>query len=473
MQGQAWLESRVEETPDAPALALPGRKLTWRELLEEATACAQRLVESGVAPGDRVATLLGSVDFAVRVHGIWRLGATVLPLNLRLSVPEFVFQLRDARAPWLLHGGGSLAARASEIAAELPSLRTLAVSSLASGDATIRTPRLAPSHPLAILYTSGTTGKPKGAVLSVANFVASALSSQQLLGSGPGDRCLACLPLFHVGGISLLVRSVVHGSCVHVQEGFEAEAVAQAIDRDGISDVSLVATTLSRLLEARGDAKAPETLRNVLVGGGPVPEPLLQAARSLGYPVAPTYGLTEAASQVATRAPADHAAQGLRPLPNVQVRVDADGDAPGEILVRGPTVMSGYLGRPQETEHALRDGWLHTGDVGRIHPDGTLTVLDRRRDLIVSGGENIYPAEIEAVILGHPRVAEVGVGRRDDTRYGARPVAWYVGDAEADEVAAYCRDRLASFKVPVGFHRVASLPRTAAGKLKRFELSEP
>ena len=229
---------------------------------------------------------------------------------------------------------------------------------------------------------------------------------------------------------------------------------------------------LSRVLAARGDAKAPPTLRNVLVGGGPVPEPLLQAARSLGYPVAPTYGLTEATSQVATRAPSDHVALGLRPLPGVEVRVDAEGVAAGEILVRGPIVMSGYLCRPEEAERVLRDGWLHTGDVGCMHSDGTLTVLDRRRDLIVSGGENIYPAEIEAVILAHPQVAEAGVGRRADPRYGGRPVAWFVGQANEQEVATFCRERLASFKVPVDFHKVAALPRTAAGKLKRFELTE-
>ncbi len=477
----SWLESRAADTPHAPALRLPGRRqLSFAQLADEAAVVASGLAQAGVAPGDVVATLLGSADFASVVHGIWRCGATVLPVNPRLTEPEVTFQLGDAGVRFLAHGPAELADRAGALALQVPFLtgltglttRSAKRSALPDG-APPAAPTL-PERPLAILYTSGTTGRPKGAVLTAANFLASARASQQHLGSRAGDRCLACMPLFHVGGLSILVRSLLAGSCVQVQEGFDPGAVARALEDDEITDVSFVANMLARVIAARGDAKAPASLRNVLVGGGPVPEPLLQQARSLGYPVAPTYGLTEATSQVATRAPDDDSAQGLRPLPGVELRVGPD----GEICVRGEIVMSGYLGRPDETAKTLRDGWLHTGDLGQLHADGTLTVLDRRRDLIVSGGENIYPAELETVLLAHPQVAEVGIGRRSDARYGARPVAWFVPAPETpaptpDELLAFCRSRLAAFKLPVAFHRVEALPRTAAGKLKRFLLVEP
>jgi O-succinylbenzoic acid--CoA ligase len=481
-----WLLERAARTPKAPALSLAGgvagdsareaRALDWSELASEARAMAAVLAQAGVEPGDRVATLLRSSEFAIVAHAVWLRGATLLPLNLRLAAPELVFQLRDAEARLLVHGDGELAARADEVAAAVPTLAKAAggvgASLRAATDEAVASPAFARA-PLAILYTSGTTGRPKGAVLSAASFLASAEASRRHLGSRPDDRCLACMPLFHVGGLSILVRSLLLGSCVEVQDGFDAEAVAAALHANRITDVSFVANMLARVLDVRGERRAPAALRTVLLGGGPVPEPLLREARGRGYPVAPTYGLTEACSQVATRAPGDDGAAGLRPLPGVDLRIAAD----GEILVRGPMLMDRYWKRPAETSRALRDGWLHTGDVGRLHADGTLTVLDRRRDLIVSGGENVYPAEIEEVLLAHPDVAEAGVGPRPDPRYGARPVAWIVarpGRTPVDaELAAFCRERLAAFKLPVGFHRVSELPRTAAGKLKRFELVEP
>jgi O-succinylbenzoic acid--CoA ligase len=479
-----WLLSRAAATPEAPALVLESQSLSWAELAGAACGIADALTAAGVGPGDVVATLLGSADFARVVHGVWLRGATVLPVNLRLAEPEMAFQLQDAGARLLVASGDG---RSEVLAARVPDLRVLSLcpdalpcgGPCAESEAGLaRAP--ASQQPLAILYTSGTTGRAKGVVLSAGNFLASAAASGRHLGSRGDDRVLACMPLFHVGGLSILVRSLLQGSCVQVQEGFEPAAVVRALEGDGITDVSFVANMLARVLEARGGAKSPVSLRNLLVGGGPVPEPLLALARARGYPVAPTYGLTEATSQVATRAPGDDRAVGLRALPGVQLEIDGAGHddrAEGEILVRGPTVMSGYQGRPEETARQLRGGWLHTGDIGRIHADGSLTVLDRRSDLIVSGGENVYPAEIESVLLTHPAVAEAGAGRRADRRFGSRPVAWLVPVAGAslsdDELARFCRERLAAFKVPVAFHIAERLPRTSAGKLKRSELVEP
>jgi O-succinylbenzoic acid--CoA ligase len=237
---------------------------------------------------------------------------------------------------------------------------------------------------------------------------------------------------------------------------------------------------LSRVLDERGARRAPPQLRCILLGGGPAPDSLLERARELGFPIAPTYGLTEATSQVATRAPGDGCV-GLRPLVCNQIRI-ADGHdrdlpdgEPGELLVRGPTVMREYVNRPEETARVLRGGWLHTGDVAVRAGDGSLEILERRSDLIISGGENVYPSEVEQVLLAHPTVAEAAVTGIDDPDFGQRAAAWLVPRAGAkpdpEQLRAHCREHLAAYKVPVEFRTVSTLPRNAAGKLLRRQLT--
>jgi O-succinylbenzoic acid--CoA ligase len=246
---------------------------------------------------------------------------------------------------------------------------------------------------------------------------------------------------------------------------------------------------LQRMLAERDGRPFPATLRCVLLGGGPAPASLLEQCASLGVPVAQTYGLTETCSQVATLAPED----ALRKLGSAgkvlypsELRIEPQGggatmaiDGSGEILVRGPIVMAGYWGRPDETARAIVDGWLHTGDVGRLDEDGYLYVLDRRDDLIVTGGENVYPAEVEAALLSHPLVLEAGVVGMADDRWGQRVVAIVrLAGAEppapiAELLRTHCRERLAAYKVPAEIRVVgASLPRTASGKLRRGALRE-
>jgi len=321
-------------------------------------------------------------------------------------------------------------------------------------------------------------------LLSYGNFLASAAACAALLGNGADDRWLACMPLFHVGGLSILLRSVLAGSAAVIHPSFDAQAVSDAIDSQRITFVSLVPVMLQRLLVVRGERAAPPHLRCVLLGGAAVPRGLLERARRLAFPVAPSYGLTEACSQVATCPPGSGAADppGLLPLPGIELRIVDEGGCElspalaGEICVRGPMVMRGYWQCPEATASALRKGWLHTGDLGRLDPGGRLQVLDRRDDLIVSGGENIYPAEVEAVLLEHDAVAEAAVTGVADAEFGERPVAWIVeGEgAQLDEaqLREHCRAHLAAYKVPLRFHRVASLPRNAAGKLLRRELRE-
>jgi O-succinylbenzoic acid--CoA ligase len=453
---------------------------------------ARRLAVLGVRGGHRVGVLLSNgAPFAEVVHACMRLGAVLLPLNLRLTPGELAWQVRDAGARVVLYDASteSKAIELRTLAEEVVVARVDEAARVDSEPPT-NTPlrdRAEPHEPLAIVYTSGTTGAPKGAVLSYSNFWWSAVGSALNLGVHADDRWLAPLPLFHVGGLSVLTRSAIYGTTAVLHDGFDAERVSAAIDDEGITLVSLVPTMLHRLLDARGDRPVPSSLRCVLLGGGPAPRPLLERCARLGIPVSQTYGLTECCSQVATLAPSDalkKLGSAGRPLyPNELRLAGTDGADPspgegGEILVRGPVVTSGYWNRPDATASAIVDGWFRTGDFGMLDDEGYLYVLDRRDDLIVTGGENVYPAEVEGVLLAHPCVAEAAVIGEADAEWGQRVVAVVrlveeAGEGVVEELRSHCRASLAAYKVPREV-RISGepLPRTASGKLRRGVLRE-
>lgn len=455
-----WLRSRAITVPDRIALVIGKRQWSFEQLDMEADLTARRLAHLGVVEGDRVATLLNAgLLAAVLPHATLRLGAAIVPLNTRLATTEIDWQIEDI-APRVVINDESM------------------LDGMNERDVPLRLAHPAESV-MAVIYTSGTSGRPKGAMLTVGNFWWSAVGSALNLGNHTGDRWLACLPLFHVGGLSILVRSTIYGITAVVHDGFDADAVNRAIDEEKVSIVSVVSIMLQRMLDARKDKAYPQTLRCVLLGGGPAPRDLLERCASLGIPVVQTYGLTETCSQVATISPDDSLRKpgsAGRPLYPNELRISSE----GEILVRGPVVMAGYAGRPADTRDAIVDGWLHTGDAGVIDDDGFLHVLDRRDDLIISGGENIYPAEIEAVLASHPAVAEAGVIGVSDSTWGQRVVAIVRLNASQDaaqfdgaELASHCSERIARFKTPREFHFTTdALPRTASGKLRRSALRE-
>jgi O-succinylbenzoic acid--CoA ligase len=336
------------------------------------------------------------------------------------------------------------------------------------------------------MYTSGTTGKPKGVIITYGMQWWNASSSALNLGHSPDDRWLACLPLFHIGGLSILMRSVIYGISVILLDKFDEQAVNQAIQQDSVTIVSVVAVMLQRMLTALSKqgqkTHYPATLRCVLLGGGPAPRPLLEQCAQLNIPVAQTYGLTESCSQAVTLAPSDalrKLGSAGRPLLPVQIQIRQEnqparaGEA-GVIYLQGPTITPGYADRPDATAEAFQDGWFCTGDLGYLDADGYLYVLDRRSDLIISGGENVYPAEIESVLLAHPAVAEAGVCGQTDPHWGQVAIAFiktHPGQAtEAAEILAYAQQRLARYKVPRAIYFVAELPRNSSGKLLRREL---
>jgi O-succinylbenzoic acid--CoA ligase len=471
----SWLLERASRTPRGAAVVQDGRAVSWEALAQRVVALASGLRARGVVSGDVVALDADGLSFVEAFHAIDVCGAVLLPLNARLTPSEAAFPLREAGARLLLHAGPEAAARAAR-QTQVASVALDAVAARGAGGSAAPA-RAAGDAPLALVYTSGTTGTPRGAVLTRANFTASARASERHLGVTRGDRWLLCLPLFHVGGLSVLVRSALSGFPAVVQARFDADAVSRALEEEAITLVSLVPTMLERVLDVRGRRPAPPALRCVLLGGAAASDPLLARAAGRGVPVAPTYGLTEAASQVAT-CPLDRvrtpSGAGLAALDGVELRIADPSRGVGEIRVRGPMVMRGYRSRPAESAAALAGGWLHTGDLGALDSAGRLHVVGRRSDRIVSGGENVDPAEVEAVLSAHPAVREAAVAAVPDAGFGERPAAWLVpcqGELPADdELRRFCRERLAGYKVPVAFAVVGALPRNDSGKLLRREL---
>ncbi len=449
----AWIEHAAARRPERVALEGPEGTLTYAELLYEARALERRLVAAGGRRGARIAVeLAGGLDFVVALHACDLADVAIVPIDLRLTEAER--GRRRAGAALCIRGSlGELAAAGD--AATQPQRGGLEAADAQPADARV----------LAVMHTSGTTAEPKRIELTRGNFLHSALASAAMLGLDPEERWLCPMPLTHVGGLSIPIRAAIYAVTAVLHKRFETVAVLAELMDPGrrITLVSLVPTMLQRLLDA--GLRRPPTLRYVLLGGGPIPGGLLERAASAGVPVAPTYGMTEACSQIATF--------GL-PLPGVEVRVGgwpagvppADGAvAEGEILVRGPVVAPSALGV---------DGWLHTGDLGQLDERGRLRVIGRSSETIITGGENVAPAEVEAVLLAHPDVADAAVHGRADREWGEIVLATVVlrdgARVSAEALRAFCSERLARYKVPKRIAFASSLPRTPSGKLLRREL---
>lgn len=469
-----WLARRAALHPHRPALIYAGTTYTFVELDRWAGAVASHLRQL-VTPGARVALLSRNrPGFVAVVHAAPRAAITLVPLNTRLTAAELAFQIQDSD-PALLIIEHDLLPVAREAAGNRP-LITLEELTAATTAPPAPAPLIDLNATHTIIYTSGTTGRPKGAILTAGNHWWNAIGSMLNLGLHEDDRWLAVLPLFHVGGLSILLRGAIYGIPVILHERFDPALVRHDLDAQRITIVSLVAVMLQRLL-AIDPSPFPPHLRCVLLGGGPAPQTLLEQCATRGIPVTQTYGMSEAASQAATLSPAEaliRLGSAGKPLLPVELSIVTPSGQPaapgevGEICLRGPTISPGYLGLPPRSP----TDWFHTGDLGYLDQEGYLYVVDRRSDLIIAGGENIYPAEIEAVLLSHPAIAEAGVVGLPDPEWGQRPVAAVVTQqpTTAEELIAYCRSRLAGYKVPRTIVFLHELPRTAAGKLRRHEL---
>jgi O-succinylbenzoic acid--CoA ligase len=435
-----WLAQRSQSCPDRTALLADGAEMSYAELEAESTWVARRLVAHGVRRGSTAAlTMHTRREQVVLLHALMKTGGRLLPLGPRLSAAERAVVVATEEPIVDLDDAGEL----TQTEADMPLLGEHDMDDICC-----------------LVLTSGSTGAPRPIPLSYGNFLWNAVGSGFNIGVHPEDRWLCCVPLSHIAGLGIVMRSVIYGTTAVLHDGFDVDRVGAALESDGITLVSLVATMLTRLLEAGADLSGP---RAILVGGGPVPEEPLEEALAKDATVVQTYGLTETCSQVTTLAPADarrKVGSAGRPLLTTHLRIQD-----GEILVQGPTVAPGSFDA---------DGWLHTGDLGHIDEDGFLYVSDRIDDLIVSGGENIVPAEVEEVLLRHPEVADAAVVGREDPEWQQAVTAIVVlensSEVTPDDLRRHCAESLAGFKVPKRVELAAALPRTPSGKLMRGAL---
>jgi o-succinylbenzoate---CoA ligase len=456
-----------------PAILVGSSSVTWADLDARCDRVAGAVQAAGAAAGELVALVAEpSADAIAALLGTLRAGAIIAPLPSRLPTPELTTAIEVVGPSLVLHD------RPDGLRDALSGRRALPID-----EALMRARSIDPRHadrgavdvdPEAaaiIVLTSGTTGLPKGVILSGRALAASAGSWLRAL--PPVTGWLLALGLGHVAGLGVLWRAVLDRVPLRIVQGNDAPAMLAALGQSPpLSHVSLVPAQLARLLDEAADRPPPPSLRAVLLGGGTIPPRLVDRAIAAGWPVVPTYGLSEAASGVTalpTAAASEAPGSAGWPLTGVSVRIDdPDGDGEGEIVVTGPMSFSGYVG---EARRVPGDP-IRTGDVGRLDAAGRLTVIDRRTDRIVRGGENISPSEIETVLLAHPAIADAAVVGRPDPLWGSVPVAAIVARPEAVRpspamLAAHCRRSLAGFKVPVAFAWLDSLPRTPGGKLRR------
>lgn len=468
-----WLDKQAELNPERVAVETSmGELISFSDLRKRSRGMAQSLIDSGVNPGDHVAFLSdNSPHFPVFIHAISYVGAIAVLLNTRLTAPEISFQLKDAHISHFYIGRGyeNVAYESADgLELEVKAIEDVPIMNELAHP--LRS-ELALDEVYTMMYTSGTTGNPKAVMHTYGNHWYSAIASALNLGISSADKWLICLPLFHVGGFSVLMKSVIYGMSTHLLEKFDAHKVHDAIMAKGVTHVSVVTVMLQRLLEQLEGRTYPEDFRCMLLGGGPVPESLLQKTSERNIPVFQTYGMTETSSQIATLSP-DYAFSKIgsagKALSLAELKIDSPekGDV-GEILVRGPMVSNGYFNRTNENVT-----YLHTGDLGYEDEDGFLYVVDRVKDVIISGGENVYPAEVESVLSEIAGVREAGVAGRRDEAWGEVPVAFLVTDTDVTEedVLIFCNQRLAKYKNPAEIHFVDILPRNASNKILRRKL---
>ena len=528
-----WLSHRVAASPDDVALvrAEDGEAWTYDDLDRLVTETAGRISAHGIGEGDRVGVLtppyVGTVGL---VHAAMRIGATFVPLGERLTPRELSERVHRADLSAVICAEST----ESDALAAVDDVPVLSVDEPTEASVTavhdvdpepVDPPEWALDDRLCILFTSGTTGVPKPVPITAGNVYSSAVASAFRLGVDPDDRWLVALALHHMGGLAPVYRSALYGTTLVLRKGFDPGGVADDIDRYDVTGISLVPTMLRRMLDSRGTLA--DSLRIVLLGGAPAPDELIERCRDYSIPVYPTYGMTEAASQVATATPqqtSDRLGTVGRPLFGTDVTVVHDDGDPvepgetGEIVVDGPTITPGYIG-PDATGSVFGEHGLHTGDVGRLDEDGYLFVLNRVDDRIISGGENVEPGEVADVIREFPAIDDVAVVGLDDDDLGERVGALVVvGEADAvdgsvekadgpgaddrdpnegaatdrdaggandegltahapdhvddQELLSFARERLAGFKIPRTIAYAEELPRTVSGTVDREGVRE-
>jgi long-chain acyl-CoA synthetase len=486
--------------PDAVAIRHGDRTVTYAQLDERTNRLAQRLLAAGAEPGARIAHLDRSAPEVVELFvAAAKIGAVAVPLNWRLAAPELAAIVADAGAP-LLIAGPAFEGIAAAVAAAVPQrLEVVAVGPvyeawLAAARADDPGGSGEAGDPVVQMYTSGTTGTPKGVLTTQRNLAAATLNVPSWRFDAESVS-LTPLPMFHVGGIGWTYLGLSQGATTILVSEFDAATVLDLLESARVTNAVFVPTILQMLTAVPGAAERDySALRSIAYGASPITTPVLKAAlRTFRCPLFGVYGLTETTGGVVQLEPEDHDPDGPRehllrsagrPRPWTELRIvdpESGAELPagevGEVWMRGPNVMAGYANRPAETAAALtHDGWLRTGDGGFLDAEGYLFLTDRIKDMIVTGGENVYPVEVEEALANHPGVAEVAVIGVPDERWGEAVKAVIVlrpdTPASADDLVAFARERLAGYKLPRSIDFVDDLPRNPSGKVLKHELRD-
>ncbi len=492
-----FLARRAELHPDREGLVFGSTRLTYRQFNEEANRVAHAFRALGVRKGDRVGLLLmNSSRFCQLYFGLAKMGAVIVTLNWRLAPPELEWICQNAGVRWLVFDGEFSSAVESirqrlgverYVGAGDPAPWTLSLEALLAAAPDGEPPTEGrDDDPLLIMYTSGTTGRPKGAVLTHANLFWASATVCSTLDFRIGDRVLLVMPLYHIGALIYLTVDVHRGCTTILMRAFDPPAMLETIRAERVDHFLAVAAMLQALRDVPRFEEAIASVRWLLCGAAPVPVPLIEAYARHGITVQQSYGLTETTGPAAVLGPErarEKAGSTGKAFFHTELRVvdDAGRDAAprqvGEVRVRGLHVIREYWQDPTATAQTIRDGWLHTGDLAWQDEEGFLYIVDRKKDMIISGGENIYPAEVESCLYGHPGIAEVAVIGLPDPRWGESPCAIVVPKAgrelSAEEVIAFCQGKIARYKIPRSvIVSTAPLPRNPTGKVLKRLLRE-
>jgi fatty-acyl-CoA synthase len=492
-----WLGAQLSRNPDGIAIVdgSSGARATYREAEDRAARLAAALQARGIGRGDRVALLsTNNPDLLIVMFAVAKLGGITVPLNFRLAPEELAYILGDSGATLVFASSDVVALAEAAAAARNGAVEQIVV--IGTGEAGnhesladfvgTATP-LADTVPVEaddvclLMYTSGTTGRPKGAMLTHGNITWNAIN---MIGAGDGlrrsDVTLSVAPLFHIGALGIYSLPLLYlGGTVVTIDRFDPEVTLELMDREGVTVQFLVPTMWNAVMHSpRISQFDASRIRWVMTGGAPCPLSVITFFTERGWPFLEGFGLTETSptcTVMDSRRVLDKAGSVGRPLRHVECRVVADDGSdvhdgrPGELLVRGPNVFSGYWQLPDATSSALADGWFHTGDVAVRDSEGFYTIVDRKKDMIITGGENVYPVEVERVLTDMPDLADVAVIGVPDETWGERVLAVVVpepgGTVEPDDVVAFCRDRLAHYKCPRRVEFVDQVPRNATGKI--------